>query len=139
MFFRRQPYIFTRRADKWRFPCYNASITQVSIRERACMEPIRRRSTLWRVLLFFILITAFFDLVIMATMPKYKSASTPADIAKTDLAQDYICLDSSAATVYPGALLTPARPRPLPCSPATCCCAGIRISPPAAPAVSWST
>ena len=72
------------------------------------MEPIRRRSTLWRVLLFFILITAFFDLVIMATMPKYKSASTPADIAKTDLAQDYICLDSSAATVYPGALLTPA-------------------------------
>ena len=52
------------------------------------MEPIRRRSTLWRVLLFFILITAFFDLVIMATMPKYKSASTPADIAKTDLAQD---------------------------------------------------
>ena len=55
----------------------------------------------------FILITAFFDLVIMATTPKYKSASTPADIAKTDLAQDYICLDSSAATVYPGALLTP--------------------------------
>ena len=46
------------------------------------MEPIRRRSTLWRVLLFFILITAFFDLVIMATMPKYKSASTPADGAR---------------------------------------------------------
>ena len=59
------------------------------------MEPIRHRSTLWRVLLFFILITAFFYLLIAATMPKYKSASTPEDIAGTDLSQDYICLDSS--------------------------------------------
>ncbi len=62
----------------------------------------------WRVIVFFGIVTVFFSLLIAATIPKYKSPSTAAEIAQTDLSQDYICLNGDSGEVYPGRLYTPA-------------------------------
>ena len=66
----------------------------------------KRRHTMVLIIAFFGIITGFFYCVIVGTMPKYKSVSSPQEIAATDLSQDYICLDSSLAQVYPGRLYT---------------------------------
>ena len=64
----------------------------------------KNQQILWRILVFFAIVTAFFYLLIAAAMPKYKASSTPEEIAGTDLSRDYICLSSEHAERYPGRL-----------------------------------
>lgn len=64
----------------------------------------KRWRTAGRILVFCGIITAFFYLMIASTMSKYQSMSTPQEIRSTDLSQDYLCLDASAGTAYPGRL-----------------------------------
>ena len=62
----------------------------------------KKRHILWRIILFFGLITFFFCLLLAATMPKYRAASQR--LTGVDLSRDYLCLDASSGTVYPGRL-----------------------------------
>ena len=56
--------------------------------------------------LFVGVVTAFFYLLIVATMPKYTTPSTPEELAAADLSAEYICLAPANTEVYPGRLYT---------------------------------
>ena len=72
------------------------------------MREIGKWNILWRMLLFAGVVTAFFYLLIVATMPKYTAPSTPEALAAADLSTEYVCLAPSNAEVYPGKLYTSA-------------------------------
>lgn len=65
-----------------------------------------KKNILWRMVLFIGVVTVFFYLLIVATMPKYTTPSSAEEIAAADLSTEYICLDSSGAENYPGRLYT---------------------------------
>lgn len=58
-------------------------------------------------ILFFLIVTLFFYLLIVGVMPKYKTVSSKEDIATTDMAESYICLDASLSECYMGRLYSP--------------------------------
>lgn len=70
------------------------------------MREIEKKRILWRMLLFAGVVTMFFYFLIVATMPKYTTPSTPEELAAADLSAEYICLAPSNAEVYPGRLYT---------------------------------
>ena len=70
------------------------------------MPDTEKRSVLRRMVLFAGVVTAFFYLLIVATMPKYTAPSSAEEIAAADLATEYICLAASNAEIYPGRLYT---------------------------------
>ena len=61
----------------------------------------------WRVLIFAGVVAVFFYVLFSTTMPKYTDASTPEEIAQTDLSREYLCLTASVAEAYPGKLYEP--------------------------------
>ena len=61
----------------------------------------------WRILIFVGVVAVFFYMLFSATLPKYTAASTPEEIAQTDLSREYICLTPSVAEAYPGRLYDP--------------------------------
>ena len=70
------------------------------------MRDAGKKNVLWRMVVFASVVTAFFYLLIVATMPKYKTPSALEDVAAVDLSAEYICLQTSNAEVYPGRLYT---------------------------------
>lgn len=72
------------------------------------MRDIEKKDLLWRMVLFAGVVTMFFCFLIVATMPKYTTPSTPEELAAADLSAEYICLAPSNAEVYPGRLYTSA-------------------------------
>ena len=76
-------------------------------REAAAMGNITgHKGALRRMGAFVCMVTAFFYLLVAATMPKYTAPSTAEEIAAADLSTEYICLATSNAEVYPGQLYT---------------------------------
>ena len=65
-----------------------------------------KKSTLWRMVIFVGVVTTFFYVIVVGTMPKYKTPSSPEEIAAVDLSKEYICLAASNVETYPGRLYT---------------------------------
>ena len=70
------------------------------------MRDMGKKSILWRMVLFAGVVTTFFYLLIVATMPKYTTPSTLEELAAADLSRSYICLAPSNVETYPGKLYT---------------------------------
>ena len=60
-----------------------------------------------KVILFFLMITAFFYLILVGNMPTYKAPSTQEELRCTDLSREYISLAKQNTETYPGRLYTP--------------------------------
>ena len=60
----------------------------------------------WRMVMFICVVTAFFYMIIVSTMPKYTTPSTPEQLATADLSKEYICLAYDNVETYPGRLYT---------------------------------
>ena len=70
------------------------------------MRDIGKKKLLGRMILFAGVVTSFFYLLVVATMPKYTTPSTPEELAAADLSTEYVCLSSANAESYPGRLYT---------------------------------
>lgn len=55
-------------------------------------------------IMFVGVVTAFFFVIIVATMPKYTTSSTPEKLSSADLSKEYICLTASNVETYRGRL-----------------------------------
>lgn len=69
-------------------------------------EDTANKSILWRMVLFALVVTEFFCVLVVTTMPKYTTPSSSAELASTDLSTSYICLAASNVETYPGRLYT---------------------------------